>query len=139
VLAGDTVWLTDEEAARFERHGDRDGRRVAVVRLKSEVDASNPPRPHPTLLSGPVFRPAVPAPGTDGPRPDPAGSTRIVTVGPPEAQQVPVQHGGEPVLPAQDAVDILPGGQLARDQVTQRADMDLVSAVKAQAGMGGKQ
>jgi hypothetical protein len=129
VLAGETVYLTDEEAARYLRHGDRDGRRVAVIRAKSEVDANNPPRPHPSLLSGPILRPTTPPPGSDLARPDPAGSSRIV-------EQSPVPESSEPAPPSrsEDALDITPGtGELARQEIRQGADADLVAAVKSQA------
>jgi len=134
VRAGDSVWLTDDEAAKFLRHGDRDGRRVAVIRLKSEVDNNNPPKPHPSLLTGPIMRPATPAPGSDGPRPDPAGATRVIeqtTI--PESEVVPVAP--------QDAMDILPGqpisgGEIGGNAYVQAgADQDLMAAVKAQSGL----
>lgn len=135
VRAGETVWLTDDEAAKFLRHGDGDGRRVAVIRLKSEVDNNNPPKPHPTLLSGAVLRPMMPPPGTDHARPDPAGASRIIEqqVAVPEQEQVPTV--------SQDAIDILPGqmggGDAAsvRQAVAEGADQDLMAAVKAQGGL----
>jgi hypothetical protein len=134
VPAGDTVWLTDDEAAKFLRHGDRDGRRVAVIRLKSEVDANRPPKPHPSLLSGPIMRPVQPPPGTDMARPDPEGASRLVeqTVSVPEAQTVEVAQGGTPSI--QDAIDIVPGGggPTSRTEVMVGADQDLMAAVKAQ-------
>jgi hypothetical protein len=132
VPAGETVYLTPEEVALLERHEGKDGRRISVIRRKSEVDNNNPPRPHPSYLSGPLFRPGTPPPGTDLPRPDPAGSTRVVEMTVPETAQP--QPGAENVQagPNQDAVDILPGGQLARDDIRQGADQDLMAAVKAQ-------
>jgi hypothetical protein len=134
VLAGDTVWLTDDEAAKFLRHGDRDGRRVSVIRLKSEVDANRPPRPHPSLLTGPLMRPVTPAPGSDMPRPDPEGASRLVEqkVTVPESQQADIAAGGTPSI--QDAIDIVPGGGIGveRERIQGGADHDLMAAVKAQ-------
>jgi hypothetical protein len=135
VPPGETVYLTDEEAALYMRHGPEDGRRVSVIRPKNEVDANNVPRPHPSYLSGPVFRPSAPPPGTDLPRPDPAGSTRVTEMSVPESAQ-PVPGMENRASASEDAADILPGGQLARDQVRQGADQDMVSAVKHQAGLG---
>lgn len=135
VMAGESVWLTDDEAALYLRHGDRDGRQVAVIRAKGEVDANNPPKPHPMLVSGRVFRPAPPPPGTDQPRPDPEGSSRIVSVGPPVPEMNQSQPGPEmPLggLAGGDAMDIRP----VRD-VLAGADHDLVAAVKSQAGLAG--
>lgn len=132
VLTGETVWLSDEEAAKFLRHGDRDGRRVAVIRLKSEVDMNKPPKAPPQLLTGPIFRPVTPPSGTDLPRPDPAGATRLVeqtTV--PESQQPVVAQGGTPSIG--DALDIVPGsGEAIRQATLAGADQDLMSAVRAQ-------
>ena len=132
VRAGETIWLTDDEAAKFLRHGDLDGRRVAVIRLKSEVDANRPPVPHPSLLTGPVLRPMMPPPGSDQPRPDPEGSTRIV--------QQNVVPESEVIPPApQDALDIAPGtmggGEADNAFVTAGADQYLMAAVKAQSGL----
>lgn len=136
VQAGETVYLTPEEAAPYLRHGDRDGRRIPVIARKGEVDANNPPRPHPSYLSGPVFRPVTPPPGSDLPRPDPAGSSRLAMLDSPVPEAAPPVPGSENAPPSQDAVDILPGGQLARDRVQQGADRDVVEAYKAQAGLG---
>jgi hypothetical protein len=138
VPAGDTVYLTDEEAAPYLRHGDRDGRRIPVIRRASGPESSAEPnagRIHPSYLSGPVFRPAAPPPGSDLPRPDLPDSSRIISSGPavPEGMTPHVMGGG---MPVQDAVDIVPGsGQLARDRVTAGADPEMVSAVKQQTGM----
>lgn len=139
VMAGESVWLTDDEAALYLRHGERDGRQVAVIRLKSEVDANNPPKPHPMLVSGRPFRPAPPAPGTDQPRPDPEGSSRIVSVGPPVPEMNQPQPGPDmPLggLAGGDAMDILPGGGGLSRATVAGADQDLVAAVKNQAGLG---
>lgn len=79
VFAGETVYLTDAEAAQFNRHGTRDGRQVDVVRKLSGPDGTHetPPRLPPRALSGRLFRPATPPPGSDAPRPDPEGSSVI--------------------------------------------------------------
>jgi len=79
VYAGETVYLTAEEAAAFNRHGSRDGRQVEVVRKLTGPDGTReaPPRIPPRALSGRLFRPTVPPPGSDAPRPDPEGSSRI--------------------------------------------------------------
>jgi hypothetical protein len=138
VPAGETVWLTDEEAATFLRHDGKDGRRIPVIRKLHGPDSSAEPnagRIHPSYLSGPVFRPSAPPPGTDLPRPDLPDSSRIISSGPPVPEGLPPQVLGS-MPPAQDAVDIVPGtGQLARDAITAGANPELVAAAKAQAGM----
>jgi len=81
VLKGETVYLTEDEARRFNRHDPgRDGRMTEVVRKLSGPDGSREPLPRllPRHLSGRLFRPMTPAPGTDAPRPDPEGSSAIV-------------------------------------------------------------
>lgn len=139
---GETVWLTDDEAAKFMRHGSRDGRRVAVIRPLDQVDTNNIPNPPPQLLTGPIFRPVTPAPGTESERPDPPGSTRIVeqTSLPPEAQVQAPMPGGAPSI--QDAIDLPPGSMIgggeARESVMAGADQDLMAAVKQQTGMSGR-
>jgi hypothetical protein len=79
VYPGETVYLTDTEAAQFNRHGTRDGRQVEVVRKVSGPGGTHeaPPKLPPRALSGRLFRPSVPPPGSDAPRPDPEGSSRI--------------------------------------------------------------
>lgn len=79
VMAGETVYLTEEEARAFNRHGVRDGRQVDVVRKLSGPDGSREeaPRLLPRHVSGRLFRPTTPPPGSDAPRPDPEGSSRI--------------------------------------------------------------
>jgi hypothetical protein len=79
VFAGDTVYLTREEAASFNRHGQRDGRQVEVVRKLSGPDGSRESLPviPPRAVSGRIFRPTAPPPGSDAPRPDPEGSSQI--------------------------------------------------------------
>lgn len=82
VYAGETVHLTADEAARFNRHGVRDGRQVDVVRKLTGPDGSSDPAPRllPRHVSGRLFRPTTPPPGSDAPRPDPEGSSRIQVI-----------------------------------------------------------
>jgi hypothetical protein len=80
VPPGETVYLTEEEARQFERHDPGcDGRQVAVIRKLSGPDGSREPLPRllPRHVSGRLFRPAMPPPGSDAPRPDPEGTSRI--------------------------------------------------------------
>lgn len=79
VFAGETVYLTAEEAAAFNRHSARDGRQVEVVQKLSGPDGSREERPiiPPRAVSGRIFRPTPPPPGSDAARPDPEGSSRI--------------------------------------------------------------
>lgn len=79
VMAGETVYLTEEEARQFERHGARDGRQVPVIRKLSGPDGSREPLPRllPRHVSGRLFRPPPPPPGSDAPRPDPPDSSHV--------------------------------------------------------------
>lgn len=79
VLAGETVYLTEEEARAFNRRGARDGRQIDVVRKLSGPDGSHEPLPRvlPRHVSGRLFRPQTPPPNSDAPRPDPEGSSRV--------------------------------------------------------------
>ena len=136
VMAGDTVYLTPEEAARFNRHDpDRDGRRIEVVR-KRGADDTPAGRVHPSLLSGPVNRPQLPQPGIpyDGPRPDPPGTSHIVEYNPVPESNPPVL-GSENYL-AGDAMDIAPGGSGAGPAAMIRAgaDQDVMAAAKSAMG-----
>jgi hypothetical protein len=130
VHAGETVYLTADEAARFNRcDPDRDGRRVPVVRKLSE--GSDLPFVHPSLVSGPTFRPGPIPPGGTGPRPDPPGSSRVIETSPvPEASSPGV---GDENGKLTDALDIPPGGG-ARQAAGLGADMDVVAAAKAAMG-----
>ena len=91
VMAGETIYLTEEEARSFNRHGVRDGRQVEVLRKLSGPDGSREeaPRLLPRHVSGRLFRPTTPPPGSDAPRPDPAGSSArsstSMTARPPKA------------------------------------------------------
>jgi hypothetical protein len=121
VYAGDTVYLTDDEAARFSRcDPNRDGRRIPVVRKVSE--GGELARVHPSMLSGPMFRPAAPAPGMppEYPRPDPPGSSQVIESSPvPESAPI-------------DAVDITPSASAA--PAAAGADQDIVAAAKLAMG-----
>lgn len=120
VTAGETVYLTEEEARAFERHGHRDGRQVPVIRKLSGPDGSREPLPRllPRHVSGRLFRPPPPPPGSDAARPDPEGSSSIQYYdgGAPEtsgaasatAQEL-ADHLSAPPAP-QDAEDIPPHG-----------------------------
>lgn len=80
VLVGETVYLTAEEARNFNRHTPRDGRQVEIVQKLTGPDGTRetPRRIPPRALSGLIFRPqATPPVGSDAPRPDPEGSSRI--------------------------------------------------------------
>lgn len=79
VYAGDTVYLTAEEAAAFNRHGQRDGRQVEVLQKLSGPDGSREQRGPvpPRAVSGRIFTPPVPPRGSDAPRPDPEGSSQV--------------------------------------------------------------
>jgi hypothetical protein len=123
VMAGDTVYLTDEEARQFNRHGNRDGRQVDVVRKLSGPDGTRgeAPRLLPRHVSGRLFRPAVPPPGSDAPRPDPEGSSRVQVL---DDGRAPETEGAMSASPeemadnlrdaAPDAVDLPPSRSRAR-------------------------
>jgi len=82
VYPGETVYLTEDEARAFNRKGTRDGRQVDVLRKLSGPDGSRSelPRIPPRAVSGRLFRPSMPAPGTELPRPDPEGSSAIQVI-----------------------------------------------------------
>lgn len=125
VHKGETVYLTEEEARQFERRDPgRDGRVAPVVRKLSGPDGSREDIPNllPRHLSGRLFRPVTPPPGTELPRPDPEGSSRIQVMqdgNAPEAAGSVVPEPGEmednlrAQIP-QDAVDIPPKAARSR-------------------------
>jgi hypothetical protein len=82
VMAGETVYLTAEEARAFSRHGNRDGRQVDVLQKLSGRDGTRQeaPRIPPRAVSGRLFRPPVPESGDIAPRPDPPDSSRIQVI-----------------------------------------------------------
>lgn len=93
VMAGETINLTDDEAAQYLRHGPRDGRQVAVIRPATGPESSKlapqsvPPRAVSGRLNGP------PA----GARPDPAGSSAI------QVAQPLIPETAEPVPGAENS------------------------------------
>ncbi len=125
VYAGETVYLTDGEAEAFTRHGTRDGRQVEVVRKLSGPGGSREelPRIPPRAVSGRLFRPAVPPPGSDAPRPDPEGSSAIQVLDDGRAPETSGSMQPEPsemddnlrAQPLPDAMD-LPPSKAARQQ-----------------------
>jgi hypothetical protein len=131
VMKGDTVYLTDAEAAAFNRHGNRDGRRVEVLRKLSGPAGNVVPNIPTRALSGPLQGPPVDA------RPDPAGSSFVTQqaapMGPPEGNPpVPGSEmsAGQQEPPPVDAVDLPPTRSAGREAVA-GVDQDLVNAVRA--------
>jgi hypothetical protein len=124
VLAGETVYLTDEEARQFNRHGQRDGRQVEVVRKLSGPDGSRGevPRVPPRAVSGRLFQPPAPPPGSEMARPDPEGSSRVQVLEDGRAPEAAGAMSAEPSEMAdqlrssapQDAVDLPPARGRAR-------------------------
>ncbi len=115
VHAGETLYLTEEEARQFNR---REGRQVDVVRKLSGPDGSRGevPRILPRHVSGRLFRPPPPPPGSDAPRPDPEGSSRIQVIEDGNAPETAGAMSAEPSEMADhlrasaspDAVDLPP-------------------------------
>jgi hypothetical protein len=133
VPPGETVYLTEEEARQYQRHDPgRDGRATAVIRKLSGPDGTREALPArvvpngafllPRHLSGRLFRPMQPPPGSEGPRPDPEGSSRIQVMqdgNAPEAAGSMVPEPGEMddnlrAAPVLDAVDIPPKSARSR-------------------------
>ena len=125
VLAGETVYLTAEEAAAFNRHSRFDGRQIEVVRKISGPDGTHEPLPRvpPRAVSGRVVQPNIPPPGSDAPRPDPEGSSRVQYL---DTDAARVPERAEPQMdpaemadqlstaPVADAVDLPPRRGRAR-------------------------
>jgi hypothetical protein len=119
VLAGETIDLTDDMAAKFLPP------LKAFPMIRSVRDSSDPlPAIHPKQLSGIAInqrtgkRIGVPGPPQDA-RPDPPGSTTITVLEePPEANEP--QPGSEDASPDQDAVDIPPRAARARPAPARR-------------------
>lgn len=126
VYPGETVYLTEEEAAAFNRRGARDGRQAEVLRKLSGPDGSReaPPARYanggmipPRAVSGRLFRPMTPPPGSDAPRPDPEGSSAIQVLDDGRAPEAAGSMGPEPSemddhlreTVQADAVDLPPG------------------------------
>jgi hypothetical protein len=113
VTPGNTVTLTDEEAAHFlgtcgdAEHAFR--RQQPMVRLASE--GSEPlPKLTGRELSGPIRRPPPPAPGSDAARPDPPGSSHIAVYRDPGLPELNEPVPGSESGLGPDALDIAPGG-----------------------------
>jgi hypothetical protein len=106
---GDIVELTEREAANLMDCSPRSGRRTPAVRAYADRSA-DVPRLHPKMLSGLIRQPAVPPPGSDGPRPDPEGSSqvRIVEAGPTPPEFTEPQPGSETGPPITGALDLPP-------------------------------
>ena len=120
VYPGETVYLTEEEARQFNRKGTRDGRQVDVLRKVTGADGSHEALPvlPPRALSGRLFRPATPPPGSDAPRPDPEGSSSISVLDDGRAPEgAPAKPGPEEMADhlretvAVDAADLPPSRQ----------------------------
>jgi hypothetical protein len=118
VMAGETVNLTDDEAAKYMRHGVKDGRQISVIRPATGPESSNlkPQTVPPRAVSGRLQAPPPPAPGTDGPRPDPAGSSQIQYAQPAEVPEAAEPQAGTENAgwTGPDAEDILPSRTRAR-------------------------
>lgn len=128
VMPGEVVYLTEDEARAFNRRGGRDGRQAEVVRPLSGADGSRERLPQvgangslllPRHVSGRLFRPLTPPPGSDAPRPDPDGSSRIQYL---QDGAAPESAGAQGPQPGEmdehlrdtvqaDAVDLPPGGR----------------------------
>jgi hypothetical protein len=121
-MAGETVYLTEEEAQLFTRcDPGKDGRQVPVVqKLSGPGGTREPPaRVLPRQVSGPVWSPGPPPPGSDGPRPDPPGSSRVQVM-----TDVRIPESAEPVPGSESepgAVDIPPGTAHAPEQAVRDA------------------
>lgn len=98
VRAGEKVYLTDEEAAQFMRHGMGDGRQMSSIVPAGEEQAKVAGRIPPRAYSGALRQPPQPPPGSDLPRPDPAGSSTVQEMRPP----APVPEAAEP-MPGSEA------------------------------------
>lgn len=102
VQAGEEIELTEEQARHFMS--------LPTPAIRPAKDASEPmPRLTGRHLSGHIRRPPPPAPGSDGARPDPAGSSKIMVYRDPDIPEGnEPQPGSENSLPP-DALDIVPG------------------------------
>jgi hypothetical protein len=115
VPAGATVYLTEDEAAKYLRHGPADGRQIAVIRRATGSESSQElsrPLP-PRAVSGKLNAPPPPPPGSEGPRPDPPGSSTIEYRDPVVPESAEPQPGSEDFA-GQDAEDIMPSRTRAR-------------------------
>jgi hypothetical protein len=114
VRPGETVYLTDDEAAAINQNMRRVTRRnVDVLRPAKEAGSSPMPKLTGRVLSGPLNAPPPPPPGSDMARPDPPGSTKILITQDvaPEASEPSI--GSEDAPPAEaDAMDLPPGTRM---------------------------
>jgi hypothetical protein len=102
VPAGETVELTETEAANLMRCGGSTGRMAPAVRPLSEKSAELP-RLLPRHLSGRLRQPVTPPPDSDMPRPDPPGSSHLIVNDPnPESNEPVPGAEQEPVTGAMD-------------------------------------
>jgi hypothetical protein len=133
VPPGETVYLTEDEARKFQRHDPgSDGRMAPAIRKLSGPDGSREPLPPrvipngpyllPRLLSGRLFRPMAPPPGSDAPRPDPEGSSAVQVIDDGRAPETDGAMSPEPSEmdahltgpAAPDALDLPPARSRAR-------------------------
>jgi hypothetical protein len=118
VMAGEIVNLTDDEAAKFLRHGPQHGRQVPVIRPAEGPESSQmlPQRMPPRAVSGRLQAPPPPPPGSDAPRPDPPGSSQIQYAQPAEVPETaePAPGTENAGWTGPDAEDIPPRGRTRR-------------------------
>lgn len=107
VPAGETVELTEREAANLMATGGKTGRLVPAVRPLSQQDEALP-RLLPRQLSGRLRTPVTPPPGSDLPRPDPPGSSHLIVNDPTPESNEPSPGDEQAPPPVQDAMDIPP-------------------------------
>jgi hypothetical protein len=106
-VQGSRVKLDEEEAENLMRFGEGTGRQRPAIRPWSE--SGQPlPRLLPVQLSGKIRQPPPPPKGTDLPRPDPAGSSHVLNMLPPEASD-PHTEGQSELNP--ETMDIPPSGR----------------------------
>jgi hypothetical protein len=123
VMAGEKLNLTPDEAEGYMRHGQKDGRRIAVIRRATGPESTSEPpqRVPPKAVSGPLHAPPPPPKGSDFPRPDPPGSSFIEYRDVPESgEPVPGQENwnGDPGAGGTEVFteDIIPSRTRARQQ-----------------------
>jgi len=102
VPKGEIVELDEYEAANLLRCGEGSGRTTPAIR-KAEERGDPFPRLLPSQFSGPVHSPPPPPKGSDAPRPDPAGSSQVLQMLPPEATDTHIE--------GDEAADLPPSGR----------------------------
>jgi hypothetical protein len=111
---GEIVELDERQAANLMACGPRHGRTVPAIRPAAEAKGDLP-RLLPRQLSGPLRQPPPPPDGSDAPRPDPPGASRILVQQPPESTEpMPGSEAtggqeGHPWEVAGGTIDIKPG------------------------------